>query len=319
MTSLVPSRRCLSSPSTTYRRSSRRYDGLDFRVTRYRIAFSDGLSDYICPSHSRCARPVRLAQDEPQPSLDAASAGTGLGCGMAPVDDPWGSEEPPLTAGWDLPPLPERFQRFAALTGSRPLSELGEEPWVWPSATELAEVVFLAQEGWVVAPDVPFLAFLPAIWPPEHRGWVPDRVPRVFLHWAGADGPRSVAPAALNERTVEDREDYPLNLEGTGIPVPSKLGARVAAPFADRRPCRRATGRPDSRAGEHGCAGRRAGQSLGRSANRARLFSAHAEHAHFVRNETTEPVTFTVLYYDLEPGQAGRADAPAPAGCADLK
>lgn len=48
------------------------------------------------------------------------------------------------------------------------------------------------------------------------------------------------------------------------------------------------------------------------------LFSAHAEHAHLVRNETTGPVTFTVLYFDLEPGQAGRADALAPGGCPDL-
>lgn len=54
-------------------------------------------------------------------------------------------------------------------------------------------------------------------------------------------------------------------------------------------------------------------------AGKSLLFSAHAEHAHLARNETTEPVTFTVLYFDLEPGQAGRADAPAPAGCADLK
>lgn len=54
-------------------------------------------------------------------------------------------------------------------------------------------------------------------------------------------------------------------------------------------------------------------------AGKALLFSAHAEHAHLVRNETTEPVTFTVLYFDLEPGQAGRAEAPAPATCPELK
>lgn len=54
-------------------------------------------------------------------------------------------------------------------------------------------------------------------------------------------------------------------------------------------------------------------------AGKALLFSAHADHAHLVRNETAEPVTFTGLYFDLEPGQAGRADAPAPEGCQELK
>jgi quercetin dioxygenase-like cupin family protein len=54
-------------------------------------------------------------------------------------------------------------------------------------------------------------------------------------------------------------------------------------------------------------------------AGKALLFSAHADHAHLVRNETAEPVTFTVLYFDLEPGQAGRTEAPAPVACPDPK
>lgn len=53
-------------------------------------------------------------------------------------------------------------------------------------------------------------------------------------------------------------------------------------------------------------------------AGKSLLFSAHAHHSHLVRNETAEPVTFTVLYFDLEPGQAGRTDAPAPEGCSGL-
>ncbi|HZE66426.1 MAG TPA: cupin domain-containing protein [Sporichthyaceae bacterium] len=55
------------------------------------------------------------------------------------------------------------------------------------------------------------------------------------------------------------------------------------------------------------------------AAGKSLLFSAHAHHAHLVRNETTEPVTITVLYFDLDPGQAGRADSAAPAGCPALK
>ncbi len=55
------------------------------------------------------------------------------------------------------------------------------------------------------------------------------------------------------------------------------------------------------------------------AAGKAVLFSAHAEHAHLVRNETTAPVTFTLLYFDLEPGQAGRSEAPTPDGCPDLR
>lgn len=60
-------------------------------------------------------------------------------------------------------------------------------------------------------------------------------------------------------------------------------------------------------------------ESVPLGAGKALLFSPHADHAHMVRNESTEPVTITVLYFDLEPGQAGRADAPAPEGCPDLK
>lgn len=54
-------------------------------------------------------------------------------------------------------------------------------------------------------------------------------------------------------------------------------------------------------------------------AGKSLLFSAHAHHAHLARNESTEPVTATVISFDLEPGQAGRTAAPAPEGCPGLK
>ena len=52
-------------------------------------------------------------------------------------------------------------------------------PSGWPSkamlAHELPEVVGARDEGWFLAPDAPMWAFLPAVWPPEHRRWLEDR------------------------------------------------------------------------------------------------------------------------------------------------
>ena len=42
----------------------------------------------------------------------------------------------------------------------------------------LPEVAELVAEGWVLAPDAPVWAFLPAIWPPKRRTWVVDRSTR---------------------------------------------------------------------------------------------------------------------------------------------
>jgi hypothetical protein len=137
---------------------------------------------------------------------------------------PWG-DDPPLVAETDLPPLPERLRRIAALTGPTPMSDLGEDPEAWqtpagpPSVADLPEVSVLAAQGWEVAPAEPWLAFLPAVWPAEHRGWIRNRVP-----WAwtlAGDTPTLVPPTAddlWREEQIE--EDYPANLEGTGIPVP---------------------------------------------------------------------------------------------------
>ena len=49
----------------------------------------------------------------------------------------------------------------------------------WPSeavlAHELPEVLKARDEGWFLASDAPMWAFLPAVWPAEHRRWLPDR------------------------------------------------------------------------------------------------------------------------------------------------
>lgn len=71
------------------------------------------------------------------------------------------------------------------------------------------------------------------MWPASHRGWIVNRVPSVWV----CDGePPSVAP--LSERDLaseaEAREDYPADLDGTGIPVPP-LGRiwLLGSPFVD--------------------------------------------------------------------------------------
>lgn len=77
----------------------------------------------------------------------------------------------------------------------------------------------LADRGWSVAPTEPWLAFLPAVWPTQHRGWIRNRVPWV---WTCVGQPPTLAPPTKTDlmREEETQEDYPANLEGTGIPVP---------------------------------------------------------------------------------------------------
>lgn len=50
--------------------------------------------------------------------------------------------------------------------GSRPTNSI---------VLELPEVQALIAQGWRLAPEAPVWSFLPAVWPKEHRTWVPDR------------------------------------------------------------------------------------------------------------------------------------------------
>ncbi|HEU4676492.1 MAG TPA: hypothetical protein VFS29_10910 [Motilibacteraceae bacterium] len=95
------------------------------------------------------------------------------------MDDPWGRDEPPAIAPEDLPPLPAELARLAALTGPVPYPD--DPGWQPPTFDDLPEVQALAAEGWRVLEDAPFLAPLPALWPREHRCWLPDRLPRVSI------------------------------------------------------------------------------------------------------------------------------------------
>jgi hypothetical protein len=138
--------------------------------------------------------------------------------------DPWG-DDPPLIAERDLPPLPERLRRIAALSGPTPMSDLGEDPEAWQttagpaSAADLSEAGMLSKQGWEVAPAEPWLALLPAVWPAKHRGWIRNRVPWA---WTRAGDPPTLLPPTEDDlwREEQQEEDYPANLEGTGIPVP---------------------------------------------------------------------------------------------------
>lgn len=60
-----------------------------------------------------------------------------------------------------------------------------------PAAPELLpEVRALVSDGWVLAPEAPVWAFLPAVWPRSHRTWVRDRGTRTSLSFEGATSRR---------------------------------------------------------------------------------------------------------------------------------
>lgn len=139
--------------------------------------------------------------------------------------DPWDSNQPPLIPDAQLPALPDRLERLRTVRRRTPLFELGEDAQHWngiagaPNPDDLPEVQTLRHQGWEVAPSEPYLAFLPAVWPSEHRGWIRNRLPWV---WFCPGDPPSIVPPSEDDLQMEQEieEDYPANLEGTGIPVP---------------------------------------------------------------------------------------------------
>ena len=75
-------------------------------------------------------------------------------------------------------------------------------------------------EGWVEAPDAPVWAFLPAVWPAEHRCWVPEPT-RIVSTWIQD---RDQEPRRLPDRpwTAEEHEEHEADtnadLERIGVP-----------------------------------------------------------------------------------------------------
>lgn len=94
---------------------------------------------------------------------------------------------PSLIANDDLPPLPPRLATLATLAGPLPLEryEAAHGPWSWPDPSELTEVAELARDGWHLPEPHAVNLVLPFAWPSEHRGWLPNRVPHV---WLSSDG-----------------------------------------------------------------------------------------------------------------------------------
>ncbi len=100
---------------------------------------------------------------------------------MTLMSDPWGMQQPPAAVG---PPgaLPPRLARLAEVQATGvPLTR--EDPCAegFPRPDELPEVQALVRQGWRALDGAPLYCLLPAAWPPEHRTWVPDRLPRVVM------------------------------------------------------------------------------------------------------------------------------------------
>lgn len=122
-----------------------------------------------------------------------------------------------MTEGTALEPLPPRLAELAALTGRRRL-EPGER-FTWPRAEELPEVRSLAARGFRPLGTAPLHCCLPAVWPEQHRCWVPDRLPKVSV---GGDGsPTWIEP--WDEQTRQEMAaDIDREAAACGLPDPPR-------------------------------------------------------------------------------------------------
>jgi hypothetical protein len=167
------------------------------------------------------------------------------------MDDAWGEALPPATVGRAVEPLPPRL---AALTDRRDLAP--GERWAWPAADELPEVRALTDAGWRPLDPAPLYCCLPAVWPAEHRCWVPDRLPKISQ---GSDGRRTwLEPWDSATRQSMDA-DLAEEAAGCGLPAPPvgrlwlvrspwpSLGVQVVLGLIARR-CEQ-LGLPDTTAG----------------------------------------------------------------------
>jgi len=136
-------------------------------------------------------------------------------------EDPWGMRTPPAVAG-EVPPLPARLVELVDLVtsgGSRVL-EPGER-WVFPSSEELPEVQVLAADGWRPLGEDPMTWLLPAVWPAQHRCWVPDRLPRMSTSVCPPDMRQRVQ--ARPERVTADAAAAAVVECGLPAPPPGRL------------------------------------------------------------------------------------------------
>jgi hypothetical protein len=118
--------------------------------------------------------------------------------------------------------LPPRLARLAEVQQTRvPMTGVDVAEWGFPTAEELPEVQELAVHGWRPLHEAPLYCLLPAAWPVAHRGWVPNRLPRVSCGGTTATFYGSVVPAPLAENGAECADDTPeREARAAGLPPP---------------------------------------------------------------------------------------------------
>lgn len=127
----------------------------------------------------------------------------------------WGELTPAVIAR-PLPTLPPLLAELAGLRAARQ----AEEEDRFPQASDLPEVQALSEHGFRPLAEAPNLRGLPAVWPVEHRCWVPDRLPRVlFRHCAGSRG--EVAPWGEQD-WAEHYDDHERDAAECGLPPPPR-------------------------------------------------------------------------------------------------
>lgn len=120
--------------------------------------------------------------------------------------------------GMDEPPHPD---------APCPIERAPETP------EELPEVRRLRRDGWELAPDAPFLAFLPSIWPPLARTWIPDRATRYLIEYRDGEPPeRKPWPFSEYWEAAHDQAGL---LAQAGVPLapPGRLWLLRPAPGFD--------------------------------------------------------------------------------------
>lgn len=75
-----------------------------------------------------------------------------------------------------------------------PPSPLSSQTPTRTASSELPEVRELLAAGWQLAPEAPLFAFLPAVWPADHRTWVLDRGTWYSEEYVD-QGPAQIVPA----------------------------------------------------------------------------------------------------------------------------
>ncbi|MEO8518074.1 MAG: hypothetical protein ABI438_02755 [Dermatophilaceae bacterium] len=134
-------------------------------------------------------------------------------------EDPWGMHTPPAVRG-EVPALPPRLADLVDLAarGEQRVLEPGES-WMFPAAEELPEVQVLAVDGWRPLVDSPMTWLLPAVWPSQHRCWVPDRLPRMSMSFCLPDRQQIVSAWPEGVR-ADAAADKVASAAECGMPAP---------------------------------------------------------------------------------------------------